>query len=389
MDQEDAYAILLEGDNCFLTGKAGTGKTYLIKKYIEHLKSKKKNVIVCAPTGVAALNIGGATIHSTFKMYGSYPNTYERPPNRQKVKWMHINTLIIDEISMVSPDYLDYIDYILQEERGCPRLFGWIQVVIVWDPKQLPPVYTAYNEKDIAVMKLLHNRYGEELTFDKSAAFGDFRVLELTQVMRQQDPKFVDLLNKVRDWDLSVLTEFNSGYWDEHTVHLRPTNKMVDAFNGNRMFALKWDTKSYLGRVVDDFDTARSTTPVLLELKVWARIMVTANQADLELVNGDLGTVVSMWNDSVTIVVDRFGKTLFKIEPYQWKQIEYEGWEETIIGTFNQIPLRLGWCMTIHKSQGLSLESVSITVNSKMAKDLVYVGLSRAITFERLYVNQV
>lgn len=124
MTQDQAYELMLEGDSCFLTGKAGTGKTYLTKKYIAHLKDSKKNVVVCAPTGVAALNIGGATIHSTFKMYGSYPNIYERPPKTQKVKWNKIHVLIIDEISMVSPDYLDYIDYLLQQERGSIKPFG-------------------------------------------------------------------------------------------------------------------------------------------------------------------------------------------------------------------------------------------------------------------------
>lgn len=389
MTQEEALDIMQSWQCIFLTWKAGTWKTYLTQKYIQHLKDKKKHVIVCAPTGVAALNIGGATIHSTFKMYGSYPNVYERPPKRQKVKWMHIDCLIIDEISMVSPDYLDYIDYLLQQERWSSKPFGWIQVILVWDPYQLPPVHTTFSEKDIAIMKLLHNKYWEDLTFDKAECFADFQTLELLEVKRQEDPKFIELLNKIRHWDLSVLDQFNSGYGDEHTVHLRPFNKMVDSFNNNRMVSLKGPVKNYVARVNGLFDEQRSVTPMLLQLKVGARVMVTANQSELELVNGDLGTVVSMWDDHVFITVDRYWDTKFKIEPYEWKQIEYEGCEETTIGTFSQIPLKLGWCMTIHKSQGLSLESVSITVNAKMARDLVYVGLSRATTFEKLYVNRV
>lgn len=389
MTQEEALDIMQSWQCIFLTWKAWTGKTYLTQKYIQHLKSKKKHVIVCAPTGVAALNIGGATIHSTFKMYGSYPNVYERPPKRQKVKWMHIDCLIIDEISMVSPDYLDYIDYLLQQERWSSKPFGWIQVILVWDPYQLPPVHTTFSEKDIAVMKLLNNKYGEELTFDKAQCFQEFQTLELLEVKRQEDPKFIELLNKIRHWDLSVLDQFNSGYGDEHTVHLRPFNKMVDSFNNNRMVSLHGPVKNYVARVNGLFDEQRSVTPLLLQLKVGARVMVTANQSELELVNGDLGTVLSMWEDYVVITVDRYWDQEFKLESYEWKQIEYEGWEETTIGTFSQIPLKLGWCMTIHKSQGLSLESVSITVNAKMARDLVYVGLSRATTFEKLFVNRV
>lgn len=289
---------------------------------------------------------------------------------------------------MVSPDYLDYIDNLLQQERGSEKPFGWIQVILVWDPKQLPPVHTTFSEKDIAVMKLLNNKYGEDLTFDKAQCFEEFQTLELTEIKRQQDPKFIELLNTIREWDLSVLSQFNSGYGDEHTVHLRPFNKMVDSFNANHMVALKGIQKNYVARVEGMFDEKRSITPVLLQLKVWARVMVTAN-VNLKIVNGDLWNVIELWDDYLTISVDRFPDQEFKIESYQWKQIEYEGWEETTIGTFTQIPLKLGWCMTIHKSQGLSLESVSITVNEKMSRALVYVWLSRAITFEKLYVNRV
>lgn len=117
-------------------------------------------------------------------------------------------------------------------------------------------------------MKLLHNKYGEDLTFNKAQCFSEFRTLELLEVRRQQDPIFIDLLNKVREGDLSVLSQFNSGYGDEHTVHLRPYNKMVDSFNSNRMVALKGPVKNYLARVEGMFDEQRSITPLLLQLKV-------------------------------------------------------------------------------------------------------------------------
>ncbi len=188
---------------------------------------------------------------------------------------------------------------------------------------------------------------------------------------------------------MSVLSQFNNGYGDEHTVHLRPFNKMVDSFNNNRMALLQGKQKNYTANVVGQFDVDRSITPVLLQLKIGARVMVTANQKDTGLVNGDFGTVIGFSDDSVTIKVDRFGDTEFAIGMNTWNQIEYEGWEETVIGSMEQIPLKLGWCMTIHKSQGLSLESVSVTITKNMARDLIYVALSRATTFEKLYVNHV
>lgn len=290
---------------------------------------------------------------------------------------------------MVSPDYLDYIDDLLQEERGYSAPFGWLQVILVWDPAQLPPVHTSFTEKDTAIMNLLHLKYGPSLTFDQAKCFRAFAHAELTEIKRQEDPKFIELLNKVRDGDLSVLKDFNSGYGDEHTVHLRPFNKMVDAFNKNRLAQLPGSTKNYTAMVTGLFDVDRSITPVNLQLKKWSRVMVTANISDLSLVNGDFGTVLKLEDESVTITVDRFGDQEFVIERNEWKQIEYEGWDETVIGTMEQIPLKLWWCMTIHKSQGLSLESVSVAVTKNMARELVYVALSRAMTFEKLYLNFV
>ena len=389
MNQEQAFEILTSWEHVFLTGKAWTGKTFLTQKFISHLKENKKTVIVTAPTGIAALNIGGTTIHSAFKMWGNYPDIAARPPRRQKIKWMHVDVLVIDEISMVSPDYLDYINYTLQEERGSELPFGWVQVVIVWDPAQLPPVHASFSIKDEAILNLLTLKYGSTLTFDKAHCFKIFNCIELTEIKRQEDPRFIELLNKVRDGDMSVLKEFNTGYGDEHTVHLRPYNKMVHSFNMNRMALLEGKSRIYTANVVGQFDVDRSITPVILELKIGARVMVTANQKDTGLVNWDFGTVIGFSDDAVTIKVDRFGDTQFAIWLNTWNQIEYEWWEETVIGSMEQIPLKLGWCMTIHKSQGLSLESVSVAIVKNMARDLIYVALSRATTFEKLYVNHV
>lgn len=404
MNQEQAFEALTSWENIFLTGKAWTGKTFLTQKFIEHLKANSKFVVVTAPTGIAALNIGGTTIHSAFKMWGSYPDISARPPRRQKIKWMHVDVLIIDEISMVSPDYLDYINYTLQEERGSEAQFGWLQVVVVGDLAQLPPVHAVFSEKDQTIMNMLQQKYGEQLSPDKAHCFKSFNRIELTEVKRQEDPKFIELLNKVREWDMSVLSQFNKGYGDEHTVHLRPFNKMVDAFNNNRMALLQGKQENFTAVITGQFDVARSITPILLQLKIGARVMVTANQKDTWLVNGDFGTVIGFlknstangmevirdgWGQWVIIKVDRFWDREFEIKPTIWNQVEYEWWEETVIGTMEQIPLKLGWCMTIHKSQGLSLESVSVTITKNMARDLIYVALSRATTFEKLYVNHV
>lgn len=389
MNQEQAFKILTSGKNCFLTGKAGTGKSYLTQQYIEYLKENNKEVIVCAPTGVAAINIGGATIHSTFIMHGMYP--FLKPYKNQKVSWVKIKTLILDEVSMVGPDYLDYINFILQEERWSIRPFGWIQVVLVWDEKQLPPVYSATFEQDQKNLQLVMNKYNNNLVFTQANAFidWDFELLELDEVKRQTDPRLINLLNRVRDWDLSALNEFQQGYWHAHTVHLRPYNKMVDSFNDKRIALIKEPEFTYLGVVTDKFDIKNAITPQVLTLKKWARVMVTVNHKETWLVNGDMATVTSLDKESVTLVADRFPDKEFTLGKYTWNQIEYLDWEENIIGSYTQIPLKLAWALTVHKSQGLTLESVSVNIVRGMQPAMLYVALSRCTSWEGLYVNKL
>ena len=390
MNQEQAFKILTSGKNCFLTGKAGTGKSYLTQQYIEYLKENNKEVIVCAPTGVAAINIGGATIHSTFIMHGMYP--FLKPYKHQKVSWVKIKTLILDEVSMVGPDYLDYINFILQEERWSIRPFGWIQVVLVGDEKQLPPVYSATFEQDQKNLQLVMNKYNNNLVFTQANAFIDweFELLELDEVKRQTDPRLIDLLNRIRDWDLSAMDEFQQGYWHAHTVHLRPYNKMVDSFNDKRLALIKEPEFTYLGVVTDKFDIKNAITPQVLTLKKWARVMVTVNLKEHWLVNGDMATVLHLNDEwAITIVADRFGDKEFVITKYEWNQIEYLDWEENIIGSYTQIPLKLAWALTVHKSQGLTLESVSVNITRDMQPNMLYVALSRCTSWEGLYVNKL
>lgn len=389
MNQEQAFKILTSGKNCFLTGKAGTGKSYLTQQYIEYLKENNKEVIVCAPTGVAAINIGGATIHSTFIMHGMYP--FLKPYKPQKIKWVKIKTLILDEVSMVGPDYLDYINFILQEERWSIRPFGWIQVVLVGDEKQLPPVYSATFEQDQKNLQLVMNKYNNNLVFTQANAFIDweFESLELDEVKRQTDPKLIDLLNRVREWDLSALDGFQQGYGHAHTVHLRPYNKMVNSFNDKRLALIKEPEHTYLGIITDKFDIKNAITPQILVLKKWARVMVTVNHKETWLVNGDMGTIIDLDDAHVTIVADRFPDKQFELGKYTWNQIEYAEWDEEVIGTYTQMPLKLAWALTVHKSQGLTLESVSVNIVRGMQPAMLYVALSRCVSWEGLYVNKL
>lgn len=386
MTQEQAMEIMLSGKNCFLTGKAWTGKSYITDKLIQDRRDNSKNVIVVAPTWIAAINIWWATIHSTFKMYGTY--LLKRAVKYQNVDWMRIHTIIIDEISMVGPDYIDYIDYLLQEERWCDRPFGWIQMIFVWDKKQLPPVYVARTDSEQYELDKLIEKYGE-LTFDKALAYKDFIEIELDEIKRTSDPKLISILNEVREGNIAAVKQIKEGYWDSETVHLMPFNTLVDKYNAQKFQALDAKYKKYTWVVKfnnpSDFKEKDYMTPVNLELKIWARVMITKNLEEW-LVNGDIGTVKELYDDHVVIHSDRFNED-FYISPVEWKRIEYHGLSEKEMGTFTQIPLKLAWAMTIHKSQWLTLDNVCVTYVKKMAKELLYVGLSRCTNYEKLFIH--
>lgn len=388
MTQEQAMEIMQSGQNVFLTGRAWTWKSYLTDKYIQDRRDNWKNVVVVAPTGIAAINIWGATIHSTFKMYGTY--LLKRAIKHQTVDWMRIHTIIIDEISMVWPDYVDYIDYLLQEEHGSDRPFGWIQMVFVGDAKQLPPVYVGRTDSEIYEIEKLKQKYGE-LTFDKAVAYKWFTQIELDEIKRTSDPKLIEILNDVRDGTLSAVSKLNQGYGDAETVHLKPFNTLVDKYNAQKFQYLTGAYRKYVWIVKfnnpSDFKEKDYMTPVNLELKVWARVMVTKN-LECGLVNGDLWTVKELHPDYVLIHSDRFNQDYW-IEVVEWKRIEYEGMSEREIGTFRQIPLKLAWSMTIHKSQGLTLDNVCVTYVKWMSKELLYVGLSRCTNYEKLFIHQL
>lgn len=384
MTQEEAFTIMDSGENCFLTGRAGTWKSYLTEKFIQNKRDNGKSVIVVAPTGIAAINIGWATIHSTFKMFGTY--LLKRPIKPQTVNWMYINTIIIDEISMVWPDFLDYIDYLLKEERWSDAPFGGIQMILVWDKKQLPPVYVARTPAEQYDLDKLTEKYGQ-LTFDKAESYKWFHEIELQEIKRTTDTKLIEILNSIREWDMSVLSQIQKWKWDNETVHLKPFNTLVDKHNQQKYLSLPWEGTIYTGKMSWDFKENECITPLKLSLKVWARVMVTKN-LECWLVNGDLGTVEELHKDYVVIHSDRYDSS-YDIDIVQWKRIEYQGMSEKEIWSFSQIPLKLAWAMTIHKSQGLTLDNVCVTYTKNMAKELTYVWLSRATSYEKLFLHTI
>lgn len=387
MTQDEAYEIIMSWANVMLWGDAGTGKSWLTQKVIADYRKKGKTVIVTAPTGVAAINVGGATLHSAFKVFGMYP--IRRNVSTQDIAWNSVDLVVIDEISMVGPDILDQIDYVL---RSCARYgepFGWIQVLLVGDAWQLKPVYAPHTARDKQAYQDVLTKYNNQLTFNASDAFKKwwFKKCHLTEAKRQSDPEFLHAINILRDGNSAVLSLFNSWVGDADTVHLMPTNDMVDEYNATKYHSLDGTEFRHLGIIIGDFNTRNAITPVDLRLKRWCRVMLTKNLKEYWLVNGDLGWVQDTWHEYIDVKFDRFEYAI-PIEIATWKQIEYIGNDEVEIGSYKQFPLKLSWAITVHKSQGLTLDNVCVHVTQWMRQDLLYVWVSRASNMEKLFINR-
>ena len=347
------------------------------------MREQEKKVIVTAPTGIAAINIWWATIHSTFKLFGSYLNF--RMPWQQTVEWKGVNVLIVDEVSMLWPDYVDQADLCLKRFLKNDLPFWWLQVVFVGDPKQLPPVYSSQTELDRIELEWLKSKYGEELTFDKARAYKGFELLELDRIYRQNDPILIDYINSIRGWNFNTLKNFKQWMGDSSSVHIMPYNNMVDAHNEKELNKVPGMPKTYTAIVSGKFNVKNSITPEFLRLKPGARIMVTKN-LKCGLVNGDLGTVVKCNVDEVVIMSDRF-KSEYEIRIEEWKEIQYVWHKEEILWLFYQIPLKLSWAITCHKVQWLTLDSICVHYIKGMTKELLYVAVSRCSNYDNLFIK--
>lgn len=394
--------------NIFVTGKAGTGKTTFLKK----IKAGTiKNTVVVAPTGVAAINAGGVTIHSFFQLpfapfipttlsrvgdgVGDVPGLLRnlRIENQKRNIIRELQLLIIDEVSMVRSDVLDAIDTILRYLRKNDYPFGGVQVLLIGDLFQLPPVVPA-NEWSI-----LNQYYESPFFFDAHAIRQSPPVyLELKEIYRQRDQGFIDVLNKVRNnemapEDFNFLNarynpDFKPSAADPYII-LTTHNSIADRINTNALNALKGDAFYFEGEVEGDFSERSFPTDKSLKLKVGAQVMVIKN--DLEKIkryyNGKIGTVTKIDNESISIKF-KDEEHPVAIEKDTWHNVKYTvsathyQVEEEVIGTFTQFPIRLAWAVTIHKSQGLTFDKVIIDAGNSFAAGQVYVALSRCTSIE-------
>jgi len=389
----------------FLTGKAGTGKT----TFLRWIKSNvTKNLAIVAPTAVAAINAGGVTIHSFFQVpfgpqlpavndFDLY-NLAPRQLSLEKAKMLKcLDLLIIDEISMVRADTLDYIDTVLRQTKGSARPFGGVQLLMIGDLFQLPPVY----ERDWHIL----NKFYSGPYFFQSLAFRKFPVLtfELTQVYRQKDPLFVEILNQIRNGQIDnlLLEQLNNRYnpelnanWLTDYVTLSTHNKLVNEINQIRLQELDGEPLTFRAVITGDFPKEGYPAEEELVLKVGAQVMFIKNDSSgkKQYYNGRTARVTAITQSSIRLVfLD--DDTEFETVPETWENVKYSLAEseqkvtESNNGSFSQYPLRLAWAITIHKSQGLTFDKAVIDVDAAFAFGQAYVALSRCRTLDGMMLK--
>ena len=401
----------------FLTGKAGTGKTTFLRNLIE-LTHKK--AVIAAPTGIAAINAAGVTIHSLFQLpFGTYlpkppaadGDHYDQQYNtpRSVIRNMSMTAakrkvlvdmelLIIDEVSMLRADLLDAIDMILRYVRKNNAGFGGVQVLFIGDLHQLPPVVKS-NE-----WNLLGQYYKSIYFFDALALQNDPPVyIELEKIYRQADGVFINLLNNLRNnqvtaEDMDLLRKYYKADFkpalEDKYITLTTHNSKADTINKERLEALQVSSQIYGAKVEDEFSEFSFPAEHQLELKVGAQVMFIKNDASGEqrYFNGKIATVTALKPDSIEVLTEGNSENII-VEKYKWENIRYSTdkvtgeIKEELIGTFTQYPLKLAWAITVHKSQGLTFDKAIIDIGNAFAPGQIYVALSRLRSLDGLILT--
>lgn len=401
-------AITRKDPFIFISGRAGTGKTTLVNYLRNNLTEQ---VAVVAPTGVAALQVRGVTIHSFFRFPPRliFPETDIKKLKDRRL-YNKLGILIIDEISMVRADMIDAIDMFLRvngPREGHP--FGGVQIIFVGDLLQLPPVV---RQEEMAVLR--ERNYEAAYFFNAHILHrSELTYIELIKIFRQKDQSFTQLLNQIRmnqDARAAIQIMNESCYHpnmggDHQAITLTTTNQRADSINAKEMRMLDTETRVYKGRIDGKFnvDERNLPSPLDLTLKLGARVMFTANDRNMprRWMNGTLGKVVQFETDAVTVELDVSThatsklRHLVEVPIYAWESYQYEYDEKeqqikpVVNGKFEQFPLMLAWAVTIHKSQGKTLEKVRVDLTGgSFAPGQVYVALSRCTTLEGIELLQ-
>ena len=384
MTQKEALDILKTGRNVFLTGAAGSGKTHVLREYIAYLKDLDANIGITASTGIAATHMGGTTIHSWsgigIRDSLSKSEIKEIAEKRQVRKTVQdASVLIIDEISMLHHFRLDLIDSVIREVKNCNESFGGMQVVFCGDFFQLPPVRKAGGPETLFAY---HSETWKNL---------NLKICYLSEQHRQNDLDYLKILNAVRESSVSeeiietLKTRFHQNIPTEPTK-LYSHNRDVNSENENELNKIPGKTFEYEMREMGRQSIIKSLkksclAPETLKLKVGAKVMFVKNNFEQGYVNGTLGTVIKCGYEEIT--VQTFSGKTIDVERETWV-IEEDG---KIKAEINQYPLRLAWAITVHKSQGMSLDSALIDLSRSFERGMGYVALSRVRSLEGLFLK--
>lgn len=396
-DFEKALALMhAPGVNVFITGRAGTGKSTLLKVF---RGESDKIPVVLAPTGVAAVNVGGQTIHSFFRFPPHITPDAVEPDERVAEVLEGVKTIVIDEISMVRADLLDAVDASLRANADSRRPFGGKKMVFIGDLYQLPPVVTR-DEKGY-----LADHYDTPYFFSSRAySGGNFETFELSKIYRQSDPVFIGILNAVRNNTITpaqldmlntrVVEDFNPDD-AEFTITLTPYNEKAAEINARELERLKGRKREYSASLDGSFEKNSYPTDTELVLKKGAQVMLLNNDSRGRWVNGTIGRVLELSGDGETVKVQLEDGERVTVEPFEWDVYRYAYDPATrtltadVAGSFVQLPLRLAWAVTIHKSQGKTFTRAVIDMGrGAFTPGQVYVALSRCTSLEGLVLTR-
>lgn len=402
--------VLHTNRNVFLTGRAGTGKTTLLQEILT--KSKKKSVIV-APTGVAAINAGGMTIHSMFQLptksfipssditnRDDFINrkelvTVQKIRKERRRLLAELELLVIDEISMVRADLLDAIDFTLRRLRKNQNPFGGVQLLVIGDLFQLAPVVREHIWPTL-------NRYYKTPFFFSSIAwkYSNALTIELKTIYRQEDERFISILNNIRNGirneeDINRLNEnFNHKSKAAETITLTTHNRKANAINQTELKRLESTEFTLKAKITGQFNESSYPTNENIVLKKGAQVMFIRNHGDGLYYNGKIGTVDYKTDEGIFVQCDNDSSPIL-VEPIEWKNTRYKlnetnnEVEPEEVGAFEQYPLKLAWAVTVHKSQGLTFDHAIVDLEDTFAPGQLYVALSRCRSLEGLILSSM